>query len=158
MSGFVDVRAAATCKAGDGGAGLRRVPARSRTSRRAAPTAATAASGGDVWLRANRNVASLLAFRDHPHRKATSGTHGSGKKQHGSAGADLVVDVPEGTVVRGSDGELLADLVTRRRPLARGARRAGWARQRAVPVERSPRADRSPSRASTAKNAGCSSS
>src|SRR4029079_11071110 len=41
----------------------------------------------------------------------TSGTHGSGKKQHGVGGSDLVVDVPEGTVVFGRDNELLADLV-----------------------------------------------
>ena len=62
-------------------------------------------------MRANRNVASLLAFRDHPHRKAGSGTHGKGQKLHGKGGSDLVVDVPEGTVVRSLDGELLADLV-----------------------------------------------
>src|SRR4029077_9501316 len=43
--------------------------------------------------------------------KATSGTHGSGKKLHGKGGSDLTVDVPEGTVVKGRDGELLADLV-----------------------------------------------
>ena len=43
--------------------------------------------------------------------RPTSGTHGSGKKQHGASGDDLVVDVPEGTVVRDRDGELLADLV-----------------------------------------------
>ena len=61
--------------------------------------------------RASRNAASLLAFRDHPHRKATSGTHGSGKKQHGVGGKDLEVEVPEGTVVYGPDNELLADLV-----------------------------------------------
>jgi GTP-binding protein len=64
-----------------------------------------------VWLRANRNVASLLAFRDHPHRKAESGTHGQGKKRHGASGRDLTVDVPEGTSVRSQEGELLADLV-----------------------------------------------
>jgi GTP-binding protein len=61
-------------------------------------------------LRANRNVASLLAFRDHPHRKAGSGTHGSGKKLHGKAGDDVFVDVPEGTVVRDAGGEVCADL------------------------------------------------
>ena len=41
-----------------------------RTPRWAAPTVATAVTGGDVWLVADRNTASLLAFRDHPHRKA----------------------------------------------------------------------------------------
>ena len=46
---------------------------------------------------ADRNVASLLAFRDHPHRKAENGTHGSGKKKHGASGADTEVFVPQGT-------------------------------------------------------------
>jgi GTP-binding protein len=75
------------------------------------PDGGDGGKGGDVWLKADRNVASLLAFRDHPHRKAGSGTHGSGKKQHGVGGKDLEVEVPEGTVVYGPDNELLADLV-----------------------------------------------
>ncbi|MGH8998178.1 MAG: GTPase ObgE, partial [Acidimicrobiia bacterium] len=62
--------------------------------------------------RADRNVASLLAFRDHPHRRAASGTHGSGKRRHGAGGDDLVVPVPEGTVVKTRGGEVLADLVS----------------------------------------------
>src|SRR5262249_30439755 len=109
MSGFVDV-VQVNVQGGDGGAG-------SVSFRREAhvpkggPDGGDGGNGGDVWLRANRNVASLLAFRDHPHRKATSGTHGAGKKLHGKAGKDLTVDVPEGTAVRSRDGELLADLV-----------------------------------------------
>jgi GTP-binding protein len=66
--------------------------------------------GGDVWLVSDRNVASLFAFRDHPHRRAGDGTHGMGKGRHGKAGAELEVAVPEGTVVRAADGEVLADL------------------------------------------------
>jgi GTP-binding protein len=106
--GFVD-EAQLNVKAGDGGAG-------SISFRREAhvpkggPDGGDGGKGGDVWLEANRNVASLLAFRDHPHRKATSGAHGAGKKRHGANGSDLVVAVPEGTVVRDNDGELLADL------------------------------------------------
>ena len=65
-----------------------------------------------MWLVADRNVASLLAFRDHPHRAGGSGVHGKGKDLHGKRGADLVVHVPEGTVVRDLyTGEVLADLV-----------------------------------------------
>ena len=74
-------------------------------------TAGTAASGGDIWLVADRNTASLIAFRDHPHRKATSGAHGSGKKRHGARGEDLQVFVPVGTQIIDYDGTLLADLV-----------------------------------------------
>jgi GTP-binding protein len=110
MSGFVDV-AQCNVKGGDGGAGAVSFRREAHVPR-GGPDGGDGGKGGDVWFRADRNVASLLAFRDHPHRKATSGTHGSGKKLHGKSGADLVVDVPEGTSVRSRDGELLADLVT----------------------------------------------
>jgi GTP-binding protein len=108
VSDFVD-EAQLNVKGGDGGAG-------SISFRREAhvpkggPDGGDGGKGGDVWLQANRNVASLLAFRDHPHRKARSGAHGAGKKRHGASGDDLVVDVPEGTVVRAPDGDVLADL------------------------------------------------
>ena len=52
-----------------------------------------------------------MAFRDHPHRKAESGSHGSGKGKHGHSGTDLVIAVPEGTSIYDFDGSLLADLV-----------------------------------------------
>ena len=108
MSGFVDV-AQCNVKGGDGGAGCVAFRREAHVPR-GGPDGGDGGRGGDVWLRANRNVASLLAFRDHPHRKAGSGTHGSGKKQHGVSGTDLVVDVPEGTVVYGADDDVLADL------------------------------------------------
>ena len=50
---------------------------------RGGPDGGDGGSGGDVWLVADHNVASLLAFRDHPHRRAADGTHGSGKGRHG---------------------------------------------------------------------------
>jgi GTPase len=109
MSSFVDV-AQCNVKGGDGGAGCVAFRREAHVPR-GGPDGGDGGRGGDVWLQANRNVASLLAFRDHPHRKGGSGTHGSGKKQHGVGGADLVVDVPEGTVVYGADGDVLADLV-----------------------------------------------
>jgi GTPase len=109
VSGFVDV-AQCNVKGGDGGAGCVAFRREAHVPR-GGPDGGDGGSGGDIWLRASRNVASLLAFRDHPHRKAGSGTHGSGKKKHGVGGKDLVVDVPEGTVIFGPDNELLADLV-----------------------------------------------
>ena len=106
------------------------------------PNGGDGGKGGDVWLVADRNVASLLAFRDHPHRRAGSGVHGKGKDQHGSGGADLVVPVPEGTVVRDLyTGEVLADLVAPRRPLAGRRRRPGRAGQRPLPVQPAPGAE-----------------
>jgi GTP-binding protein len=109
MSDFTD-EAMANLRGGDGGAGavaFRREPYVDRGG----PDGGDGGKGGDVWLVADRNVASLIAFRDHPHRRAASGTHGSGNKRTGATGADLVVPVPEGTIVRDRDGAVLADLV-----------------------------------------------
>src|SRR5436190_23666108 len=113
-------------RGGDGGAGCMSVRKESHTPK-GGPDGGDGGSGGDVWLQADRNVASLLAFRDHPHRKAESGTHGQGKQRHGASGSDLVVRVPEGTTVRDHEsGAVLADLVTHGdRWLAAGGGRGG---------------------------------
>jgi GTPase len=108
MSGFVD-EAQLHVKAGDGGAGAVSFRREAHVAR-GGPDGGDGGHGGDVWLVADRDVASLLGFRDHPHRRATSGTHGQGKGRHGRAGADTQVAVPEGTVVKGLDGDVLADL------------------------------------------------
>ena len=122
------------------------------------PDGGDGGTGGDVWLVVDRNVASLIAFKDHPHRAAKSGTHGQGKRKHGRGGEDLDVAVPEGTMVRDQDGTVLADLAPPRRPLAGGRGRARRPGQRPVPVEPAPGARRSPSRARWARSAGCGSS
>ena len=109
MSGFVD-EAQLNVRGGDGGAGAVAVRREAHVPL-GGPDGGDGGKGGDVWLEADRNVSSLLAFRDHPHRKATSGAHGQGKRKHGPGGTDLVVAVPEGTTVHDQSGELLADLV-----------------------------------------------
>jgi len=97
-------------RGGDGGAGAGSFRREAHVPK-GGPDGGDGGSGGDVYLQADRNVASLLAYRDHPHRRAESGKHGSGNKRHGSRGAVLVVTVPEGTQVKTRDGEVLADLV-----------------------------------------------
>lgn len=75
------------------------------------PNGGDGGDGGAVWLEADRNVASLLAFRDHPHRIAENGKNGQGQDKHGRAGIDVTVKVPEGTVVLDHEThEQLADL------------------------------------------------
>jgi len=96
-------------KAGDGGAGAVSFRREAHVAE-GGPDGGDGGDGGDVWLVADHNVASLLAFKDHPHRRATSGGHGQGKAKHGRAGTSTEVPVPEGTVVRGPDHEILADL------------------------------------------------
>jgi GTP-binding protein len=109
MSSFVDL-VQVNLRGGDGGAGAVSFRREAHVPK-GGPDGGDGGSGGDVYVQADRNVASLLAYRDHPHRRAESGKHGSGNKRHGASGADLVVSVPEGTQVKTRDGELLADLV-----------------------------------------------
>ncbi|MCP4435745.1 MAG: GTPase ObgE [Actinomycetia bacterium] len=108
MSEFVD-ECGLNVRGGDGGAGSVSFRREAHTPM-GGPDGGDGGDGGDVWLVADRNTASLIAFRDHPHRKATSGTHGSGKKRHGHAGDDIEVLVPIGTQVRTQEGRPLADL------------------------------------------------
>ena len=97
-------------KAGDGGAGAVAFRREAHVAK-GGPDGGDGGSGGDVWLVASTDAASLLGFRDHPHRQAASGTHGSGKGRHGHAGTDLEVPVPVGTIVHDLDGEILVDLI-----------------------------------------------
>jgi len=109
VSGFVD-EASLCVRGGDGGAGSVSFRREAHVPR-GGPDGGDGGRGGDLWLYADREVASLLAFRDRPHRRATSGTHGSGRARHGASGVDLRVPVPEGTIVRDTDGNVLADLI-----------------------------------------------
>ncbi|MFO7591321.1 MAG: GTPase ObgE [Acidimicrobiia bacterium] len=109
QSSFVD-EVQVNLRGGDGGAGSVAFRREAHVPK-GGPDGGDGGDGGDVILRADRNTASLLAFRDHPHRRADSGTHGSGQKRHGATGKDLVVTVPEGTVVKTREGEPIADLV-----------------------------------------------
>ena len=112
MSGagaFVD-EAQVHVKAGDGGAGAVSFRREAHVPR-GGPDGGNGGKGGDVWLVADHNVSSLLGFRDHPHRQAGNGTHGSGNGRHGRRGDDLMVPVPAGTVVRDHvSGSVRADL------------------------------------------------
>ena len=109
-SQFVD-ECGLNVQGGDGGAGAVSFRREAHVPK-GGPDGGDGGDGGSVWLEADHNVASLLSFRDHPHRRAGSGTHGSGGKRHGKAAGDLVVKVPEGTTVHDLySGEVLADLV-----------------------------------------------
>ncbi|MCH1514378.1 MAG: GTPase ObgE [Acidimicrobiales bacterium] len=111
MSNFVDECGVNVC-AGDGGAGVVSFRREAHVSR-GGPDGGDGGDGGNIWIEANHNVASLLAFRDHPHRRAKSGTHGSGGKRHGKSAEELIIRVPEGTTIYELEGEqVLADLAS----------------------------------------------
>ncbi|MGI9606091.1 MAG: GTPase ObgE [Acidimicrobiales bacterium] len=108
MSNFVD-ECNLNVQGGNGGAGCVSFRREAHVAK-GGPDGGDGGDGGSIWLVADHNVASLLSFRDHPHRKAGSGKHGSGNKRHGRAAAGLEISVPEGTVVYDFDGNELADL------------------------------------------------
>ena len=106
---FVD-RVRIHAKGGRGGAGVSSF-LRAKGRPRGKPTGGSGGGGGDVVLKADRDVASLLAFSRHAHWNAGDGAHGQGDLRHGAVGDDLVLPVPLGTVVRDDAGTMLADLV-----------------------------------------------
>lgn len=109
VSNFVD-ECAICVQGGNGGAGCVSFRREANVSR-GGPDGGDGGAGGDVWLVADHNIASLLAFKDHPHRRAGHGKHGSGKRRHGARGQDCLVYVPEGTTVKSQQGEFLHDLL-----------------------------------------------
>jgi len=108
MSSFVD-RAQLHAKAGDGGAGAVSFRREAHVDR-GGPDGGSGGSGGDVWVVTTTNQASLIGFRDHPHRRATDGGHGASKRKTGVTGSDLEVPVPVGTVIRDRAGDVVCDL------------------------------------------------
>ncbi|MBO0770735.1 MAG: GTPase ObgE, partial [Actinobacteria bacterium] len=75
------------------------------------PDGGNGGRGGDVIFEVDPGVATLLDLHRRPVRRAGNGRPGSGSHRNGADGADLVVRVPDGTMVMTEDGQVLADLV-----------------------------------------------
>ncbi|MBI5495316.1 MAG: GTPase ObgE [Deltaproteobacteria bacterium] len=79
---------------------------------RGGPDGADGGRGGDLILRADKQLGTLQDLYYAPHQRAEHGEHGHGRMKNGCDGQDLTVRVPRGTEVYDADtGELLADLV-----------------------------------------------
>ncbi|WP_372594574.1 GTPase ObgE [Actinotalea sp.] len=109
MATFVD-RVVLHARGGDGGHGCASIR-REKFKPLAGPDGGNGGNGGDVVLEVDGQVTTLLDLHHGPHRHAPSGTQGMGDDRQGATGADLVIPVPDGTVVKSLDGEVLADLV-----------------------------------------------
>jgi GTP-binding protein len=97
-------------KAGDGGDGCVSFR-REKYVPRGGPNGGDGGKGGDVALKATANLSTLLDLKYQQHYMAKRGGHGQGKNMHGRNGPDVIIPVPQGTVVRDAgSGELLADL------------------------------------------------
>jgi len=79
---------------------------------RGGPDGGDGGRGGDVVVRVDPALRTLLDTQRRPHIKAERGRHGEGRNRTGRSGVDVTISVPPGTVVYDNDsGECLADLV-----------------------------------------------
>jgi GTP-binding protein len=95
--------------AGNGGHGVASIH-REKFKPLGGPDGGNGGNGGNVVLVVDTNTHTLLDFHHHPHQRAGNGKQGAGGHRNGANGDDLELTVPEGTVVIGADGEVLADL------------------------------------------------
>lgn len=89
-------------KGGDGGAGCMSFR-REAFVPKGGPDGGDGGHGGNVVVVADPQLSSLIDYRYKHHFKAARGVHGKGARRHGADGADLVLRVPLGTVVRELD-------------------------------------------------------
>jgi GTPase len=106
---FAD-QAVVRIQAGSGGNGCASVH-REKFKPLGGPDGGNGGRGGDVIFRVDASTATLLDFHRRPLRRAGNGKAGAGSHRSGADGADLIVNVPDGTVLKTAGGEVLADLI-----------------------------------------------
>jgi len=87
-----------TAKAGDGGDGVVRWH-RAKFKPKGGPAGGNGGDGGDVYVRAVRDLNVLSKYTGAKTFRAENGEHGGGTSKHGKGGIDTVIDVPIGAVV-----------------------------------------------------------
>jgi GTP-binding protein len=98
---------AASGKGGDGAVSFRR----EAKTPRGGPDGGDGGRGGAVIFRASRQRNTLVDFRWNRAYRAVDGQGGMTKQMYGKAGADLILEVPVGTVIHDAEsGQLIADL------------------------------------------------
>ncbi len=96
--------------AGRGGNGVASVH-REKFKPLGGPDGGNGGPGGSVILRVDPDVTTLVDYHHESSRRAGHGGHGAGSNRNGAHGDDLVLPVPDGTVVTDEDGQFIADLV-----------------------------------------------
>ena len=127
---FVD-RVTLHVAAGRGGNGVASVH-REKFKPLGGPDGGNGGPGGSVILRVDPDVTTLVDYHHSPHRQAEHGGHGAGGNRNGAHGDDLVLPVPDGTVVTDETGD------GARRPRRR-RHRAGRRRRAAAAASATPR-------------------
>jgi len=109
---------------------------------RGGPDGGDGGRGGHVIFRATRELNTLLDFRYKKEYRAQKGQHGMGQRMHGKDGADLVIPVPIGTLIRDAESGQIADDLTREGQefiAARGGRGGQGNQHFATPTRQVPR-------------------
>lgn len=106
---FVD-EAQITVVAGDGGNGCIGFR-REKFIPLGGPDGGDGGAGGSVWVQADENLNTLIDFRHQRSFRAQRGENGMGRQMAGSAGADVLIRVPVGTVITNiATDEIIGDL------------------------------------------------
>ncbi|HEY1618947.1 MAG TPA: GTPase ObgE [Streptosporangiaceae bacterium] len=108
MAEFAD-QAEVRVHAGNGGHGCASIY-REKFKPLGGPNGGNGGRGGDVVLEVDPSVVTLLDFHRKPIRRAGNGAQGAGNNRNGAEGTDLLLRVPDGTVVKAAGGTVLADL------------------------------------------------
>ena len=102
---FID-QASIHVKAGNGGHGCIAF-LREKFRPKGGPCGGDGGKGGNIILRGNYNLNTLLDISLNKHYKAKNGEHGKGKNMHGKNGNDIIISVPLGTIIKNSDTKQL---------------------------------------------------
>ncbi len=107
---------------------------------RGGPDGGDGGRGGDVFIRTDSHLSTLIDYRYKREYRAGAGVNGRGSKMTGKDGEPIVLRVPPGTqVMDGQTGELLADLTEGEFIPARGGRGGRGNSNFATPTRRAPR-------------------
>ena len=138
-SGFIDLTRVEFV-AGDGGDGCSSFR-REKFVPRGGPDGGDGGKGGDVILKVDPHLSTLIDYKYRRVVRAGRGAHGQGKDKHGRSGKDAIVRVPPGTIVRDAvTGGLIADMAeTDEAVIARGGRGGRGNASFATSVNRAPR-------------------
>jgi GTPase len=137
---FVD-EAKIQVKAGDGGNGCMAFR-REKFVPRGGPSGGDGGAGGSIIVEATQHDNTLLRYRFNREFRADRGRHGEGSNRTGHSGADMILQVPAGTMVIDEEsGERLADLTRpgERVTVARGGRGGRGNQHFAKPWHQAPR-------------------
>src|SRR3954467_7875310 len=107
---FID-RVVGKVKAGAGGSGIASFR-REKFVPLGGPDGGDGGRGGNIIVRGDDNLATLLDYTYRDSWVAEEGDHGGGSNRSGKSGADLIMPVPPGTVIRDLDsGELVGEII-----------------------------------------------